>query len=174
MNVRRAVSKAAYQVIGKKMPASRVPWSLGAQPIRSRLARGFIDQVGRDVNIEPGVELSGPGIRLGDRAGLARNAYVQGPAEIGRFSMIGPDVRIYTRAHRFSRTDIPIQEQGDEEPRAVVIGDDVWMGARAMVMPGVRIGNGCVVAAGSVVTKDVPDLSVVAGVPAKVVSTRGE
>lgn len=51
----------------------------------------------------------------------------------------------------------------------VTIGDNSWIGARALILPGVHIGNFCVVAAGSVVTKDVPDYSVVGGVPAKVI-----
>lgn len=53
----------------------------------------------------------------------------------------------------------------------VIIGDNSWIGARSIVLPGVKIGNFCVIAAGSVVNRDVPDYSVVAGVPAKIVKT---
>lgn len=55
----------------------------------------------------------------------------------------------------------------------MTIGNDVWLGRRAMIMPGVNIGNGCVVAAGAVVTKDVPDYCVCGRIPAKVIARRG-
>jgi acetyltransferase-like isoleucine patch superfamily enzyme len=55
------------------------------------------------------------------------------------------------------------------EPAPIKIGDDVWVGSRAIIMPGVTLGNGCVVAAGSIVTKDVPPRTLVAGVPAKII-----
>ena len=54
----------------------------------------------------------------------------------------------------------------------MIIGDDCWIGRRVMIMPGVKIGEGCVIGAGAVVTKDIPPYSVAAGVPAKVVKTR--
>ena len=66
-----------------------------------------------------------------------------------------------------------MREQGFSEALPVVIGDDVWIGRRAMIMPGVKIGNGVVVAAGAVVTKDVPDFAIVGGVPAKILKIRG-
>ena len=68
--------------------------------------------------------------------------------------------------------NIPMMEQGSTEPAPVVIGDDVWIGRRAIIMPGVRIGNGCVIGAGAVVTKDVPPYCVVGGVPAKIIKKR--
>lgn len=154
------------------MPPSHVPWSLGAQRVRNSLARRFLVDVHPTANIEPGVGLHSTDITLGPHAGLAEGCWVQGPVRIGAHSMIGPETRIYTINHAHSRTDVPIQEQGFEAPRPVVIEDDVWMGARCMVMPGVTIGQGSIVAAGSIVTKDVPPYSVVAGVPATVKATR--
>ena len=87
--------------------------------------------------------------------------------------MMGPDVIIYTNAHCHDRIDTPMREQGFSEALPVVIGDDVWIGRRAMIMPWVKIGNGVVVAAGAVVTKDVPDFAIVGGVPAKILKIRG-
>ena len=69
--------------------------------------------------------------------------------------------------HNFEDATQRIDEQG-VGTKPVVIGDDVWIGANAVILPGVTIGRHCVVAAGAVVTKDVPDNSVVAGVPAKI------
>jgi len=81
---------------------------------------------------------------------------------------------IYTSNHRFDRTDIPMIDQGNTEPKAVVIEDDVWIAARAIILPGVRIGKGAVIAAGAVVTKDVPPYTVVGGIPARKIKSRVE
>ena len=87
---------------------------------------------------------------------------------------MGTDVTIITRNHRFDRTDIPMMEQGFEEERPVYIGNDVWIGDRALILPGVHIGDGSIIAAGAVVTKDVPPYSIVAGVPARKIRDRFE
>jgi len=88
--------------------------------------------------------------------------------------MMGPDVMIYTQNHRFDRIDIPMIEQGNTEPKPVVIEDDVWIAARSIILPGVTIGKGAVIAAGAVVTKDVPPYTVVGGVPARKIKLRIE
>ena len=88
--------------------------------------------------------------------------------------MMGTDVTIITRNHRFDRTDIPMMEQGFEEERPVYIGNDVWIGDRALILPGVHVGDGSIIAAGAVVTKDVPPYSIVAGVPARKIRDRFE
>lgn len=87
---------------------------------------------------------------------------------------MGTDVIIITRNHRFDRTDIPMMEQGFEEERPVYIGNDVWIGDRVLILPGVHIGDGSIIAAGAVVTKDVPPYSIVAGVPARKIRDRFE
>ena len=87
---------------------------------------------------------------------------------------MGTDVTIITRNHRFDRTDIPMMEQGFEEERPVYIGNDVWIGDRALILPGVHIGDGSIIAAGAVVTKDVPPYSIAAGVPARKIRDRFE
>ena len=85
---------------------------------------------------------------------------------------MGPDILIYTTNHEFSRTDIPICRQGNENPKPVVIEDDVWIGARVMIMPGVIVRRGCVVGAGTVLTKSFPENSIIAGNPGRVVKKR--
>lgn len=86
--------------------------------------------------------------------------------------MIGPEVMFLARSHRFDRTDIPMSVQGEEEMRLIVIGDDVWIGARALILRGVTVGDGAIVGAGAVVTKDVPSFAIVAGNPAKIIKWR--
>lgn len=88
--------------------------------------------------------------------------------------MMGPDVHIYARSHAFSRTDIPMIEQGNQNDKPVSIGNDVWIAARVIILPGVSIGNGVILAAGAVITKNVPDYAIVAGNPAKIIRYRKE
>ena len=70
------------------------------------------------------------------------------------------------------RTDIPMRGQGSTPARKVTVSSDVWIGARVIILPGVTIGQGAIIAAGAVVTKDVPPFSVVGGVPARVIKFR--
>lgn len=86
--------------------------------------------------------------------------------------MMGPECYIYTRNHAFSRTDIPMREQGMQDFKPVTIGNDVWIGARVTILPGVKIGNGCIIGAGSVVTKDLPNFAIGGGNPARVLKYR--
>ena len=102
---------------------------------------------------------------------------------IGRFSSIGcankiviednvtlaPHVHITDRNHGYEDINTPIWRQPIVCPGPVVIGESTWLGYGVQVMPGVRIGCHCVIGAGSIVTKDIPDYSVAAGVPAKVI-----
>ncbi len=112
------------------------------------------------------------GISIGNNSGLGIRCRVRGPLTIGNDVMMGPDVVILSGGHVFDRTDIPMRLQGGKKSRPTVIGDDVWIGTRAIIMPGVRIGSGVIIGAGAVVTKDVPDYAIVGGVPAKVLRYR--
>ncbi|MFZ2756857.1 MAG: sugar O-acetyltransferase [Atopobiaceae bacterium] len=122
-----------------------------------------------DVDLEPGFHCDcGLNIHVGK--GFVANYNVTvldvAPVEIGDHVMIGPGTLIATVGHPLSA-----KARRDKMCHAerVVIGDDVWVGGNATILPGVTIGDGAVVAAGAVVTRDVPAHSVVAGVPAKVV-----
>lgn len=98
-------------------------------------------------------------------------ADVGGEILIGRDVMVGPNAVLRASNHVTDRVDVTIWSQGQTGGR-IVIGDDVWMGANVVVVPGVTIGSHVVVAAGAVVTRDVPDYAVVAGVPARVIADR--
>ena len=91
-----------------------------------------------------------------------------GPVEIGSHVNLAQGITVTALNHNFSDTSKRIDEQG-VSTNPVTIEDDVWVGANAVILPGVTIGEHCVVAAGAVVTKDVPPHSLVAGVPAKVI-----
>lgn len=171
--MKKAIGLMLYYSIGKRLPESYAPINLGAKRFRSFLGRLIFDEAGKEVNIEKGVYFgSGQGIKIGDYSGIGINARVQGPLTIGKHVMMGPDVIIYTRQHETARTDIPMMEQGDSIERPVVIKDDVWIGARAVILPGVTVGEGSIIGACALVTKDVEPYSVVGGIPAKVLKTR--
>lgn len=175
MNIKKTVCTVVYYFFARHLPASDSPYSLGAKRIRRALCKIIFEVTGEDFNIEHGAFFgSGKDIFIGSRSGLGLNCRVQGPLNIGNNVMMGPDVIIYTGNHRFDRLDVPMIQQGNTEPRAVVIEDDVWIAARAIILPGITVGKGAVVAAGAVVTKDVAPYTVVGGVPARLIKSRNK
>lgn len=117
----------------------------------------------------------GIGITIGDRTGISARAYFagQGGITIGDDVIMGPGVQIFSENHNFSDAVITIKEQGITK-QTVVIGNNCWLGAGTTILAGVTVGDGCVIAAGSVVNKSIPANSIVAGVPAKVIKSRIE
>jgi acetyltransferase-like isoleucine patch superfamily enzyme len=110
------------------------------------------------------------GCRIGSNTIINRGCTLdlRGGLEIGENVSISPEVMILTAGHRMDDPGFPV------ELKRVVISDYVWVGSRAMIMPGVTLGRGSVVAAGAVVTRDVRPLAIVAGVPAREVRERAE
>jgi acetyltransferase-like isoleucine patch superfamily enzyme len=132
--------------------------------------------IGKFAIIRPGNSYGGEigeGLKIGDHSNIGPYSYIgcSGYIEIGNNVMISPRVSIYAENHVFDRTDITIKEQGVQR-QFVKIEDDCWIAANSIILAGVTIGRGSVVAAGSVVTRDVPPYSVVAGVPAGVIKQR--
>lgn len=107
---------------------------------------------------------------IGDHTRIGIHCTVIGPVTIGSHVNLAQGITVTALNHNFEDTGKRIDQQG-VSTIPVVIGDDVWIGANAVVLPGVTIGKHCVVAAGAVVTKDVPDFTVVGGVPAKILKT---
>ena len=105
---------------------------------------------------------------IGDHTRIGLHNTIIGPVEIGNHVNLAQGITVTALNHNFSDTNKRIDEQG-VSTNPVTIEDDVWVGANAVILPGVTIGEHCVVAAGAVVTKDVPPHSLVAGVPAKVI-----
>lgn len=115
----------------------------------------------------------GEGLVIGNRVGISQNCFIaiRGSISIGDYTIIGPNVSIFSENHIFEDVEIPIVDQG-EKRNDVTIGKNVWIGTRATILSGVSIGEGAIIAAGSVVTKDVPAYALVGGVPAKVIRMR--
>lgn len=164
-----------YYLIARHLPTSDSPYSLQAKSIRYFLCRHIFKYCGHAVNIEHGVFFgNGNEIEIGNYSGLGINAKLSGPLKIGHNVMMGPDVMVYTQNHNFDRLDIPMIQQGNTASQPVIIEDDVWIGARAIILPGIRIETGAIIAAGAVVTKDVKSYMIVGGNPAKPIKTRKE
>lgn len=104
---------------------------------------------------------------IGDHTRVGLHNTIIGPVTIGSHVNLAQGITVTALNHNFSDSTLRIDEQG-VSTTPVVIGDDVWIGANAVVLPGVHIGRHVVVAAGAVVTRDVPDGCVVAGVPATI------
>ena len=107
-------------------------------------------------------------ITIGHHTRIGIHNTIIGPVSIGSHVNLAQGIVITALNHQFLDASKRIDQQGITT-RAVVIGDDVWIGANAVVLPGVTVGSHSVVAAGAVVTKDVPPHTVVGGVPAKVI-----
>ncbi len=105
---------------------------------------------------------------IGDHTRIGLHNTIIGPVTIGSYVNLAQGITITALNHNFTDTNKRIDEQG-VSTNPVVIEDDIWIGANAVVLPGVSIGTHSVVAAGAVVTKDVPPHSLVAGVPAKII-----
>jgi len=164
-----------YYAVGTHFPTQPMPgWRFGYW-FRDQLVRHIADTCGRDIKVKHHCYIGkGQGLRIGDRTQLGHNARIDQCVTIGDDVLMGPDVVILTNTHEFENLGIPINRQGKIHVRPVVIGNDVWLGTRVIVMPGVRIGDHAVIGAGSVVTKDVPPRAVVAGNPARLIRYRGE
>ncbi|NLF14960.1 MAG: acyltransferase [Anaerolineaceae bacterium] len=111
----------------------------------------------------------GPVTYVGHRCLMYGHAGIR----IGRDVLLANDVQLICGNHTFAHRDVPIRAQ-PTEGKPIVVEDDVWLGASAIVLGGVTIGRGSVVGAGSVVTRSLPPYSIARGVPAQIVGVRGE
>lgn len=117
----------------------------------------------------------GESLTIGNNVGINHYCFigVRGNIKIGDNVIFGPRVSVFSENHNFDRLEIPIKDQG-ETRKDTFIGNNVWIGAGSIILSGVKIGDGAIIAAGSVVNKDVLSNTIVAGVPAKMIKKRGE
>ena len=132
--------------------------------------------IGKYAIIRPSNIYGGPigeGLTMGNNSNIGPYNYIgcSGKITIGNNVMLAPRVSIYAENHVFDHPEILIRDQGVEK-KEVIIEDDCWIAANSILLAGVTIGKGSVVAAGSVVIENVPAYSVVAGIPAKFIKSR--
>jgi acetyltransferase-like isoleucine patch superfamily enzyme len=115
----------------------------------------------------------GKGITIGNGTGISARAYFsgQGGIVIGTECIFGPEVKIYSENHNYADPNQTIKAQGVNR-KGVIIGDNCWIGGGVSILDGVTIGNGCVIAAGSVVNRSIPENSIAAGIPARIIKNR--
>lgn len=148
--------------------AEAVGW-LPSNRARCLLWRGLGAQIGRRTSIQRNGRFYRPGqVRVGNHCVILRDVLLDGRmgVEIGDNVNISEGVLVFSLHHDISSPEFA------PEGGPVAIGDHVFIGARAIILPGVTIGRGAVVAAGAVVTKDVAPLSIVGGTPARAIGTR--
>ena len=168
---------------------SRLPWNRVALHLelarREAFARGPMHgnvlemlregrlAVGQHAFFEPGVWLTSDSGRISIGSGTFLNLNVMVAAldrvEIGDHCMLANGCLVTDAAHRFDDHERPVPWQGFSSKGPTVIGDNVWLGANVAVTGGVRIGRRCVIGANSVVTSNIPEFSIAAGAPARVV-----
>lgn len=142
--------------------------------LRLWICRPMFGSCGQNVLIEPRAFFhSGRTIKIGDRSSIGERCRLNGDITIGKDVMMGEDVLMITQNHESSRIDIAMNQQGFKNNQPIVISDDVWIGSRVIILPGVNVGRGSIIGAGSVVARDVEEYAVVIGNPAKVVKFRG-
>lgn len=138
---------------------------------RTALLRELLGSAKHGIYIEPPFTCDyGSNVHVGERFYCNFDCVFldTAPIRIGDRVMLGPGVHIYTPCHPLQKDD---RASGREFAKPVNIGNDVWIGGRAVICPGVTIGDGAVIAAGAVVTRDVPPDTVVAGNPARPIRT---
>ncbi|MGC8491055.1 MAG: DapH/DapD/GlmU-related protein [Syntrophobacteraceae bacterium] len=173
MSLKRLLYLALWHLVAGRLPGSNAPAGPVFKWVRFLVCRNLFKECGANVDIERRVRFgSGRNISLGDNSGIGANALLAGTVRIGKNVMMGPDVMMITQGHASMRTDIPMNLQGRDREKPIEIGDDVWLGARAILLPGVIIGCGVIIGAGAVVVDDIPDFAIAVGNPARVVKFR--
>jgi acetyltransferase-like isoleucine patch superfamily enzyme len=163
------VSYEAVQQILFALPRYRLLGVLKACFLRLNGAK-----IGSRCVFYPGVWIApGRSLVLGDDVDLALGAIIttSGSVEIGDRTLIGYRAQIISANHNIPNSHGPIFGSGHDKAK-VTIGSDVWIGANSLILPGVTIGNGAVVAGGSVVSRDVAAYTIVGGIPARFIKLR--
>ncbi len=166
---------AIYYGLGRYIPD--FPNLRFGQKIRANLCNNIFKKCGLNINIERNAYFGlGNTIEIGNNSGIGKNAYISnigggGKVIIGNDVMMAPDVIILTKSHAYNNIKIPMNQQKSYSS-TVIIEDDVWIGIRSIILSGVKIGKGSIIGAGAVVTKDVPQYSIVGGIPAKIINSR--
>ncbi len=171
--LKKAFIMFLYYGVATHLPSSSFPGGAVFQWFRGWLVNQMLKSCGEGLRVARHANIgSGQRVKIGKNCGLAEGLVILGDVEAGDDLMLGPEVVMISYNHEYSDPTVPMRAQGASESRPIKIGDDVWIGMRAMIMPGVTIGSHAIIAGGSIVTKDVPDWAIVGGNPAKVIKYR--
>ena len=169
---RSRLALIAYYLFATRLPDQSFPGGRVSRLIREGLCRRLFAAAGADIDVGSHVFIGdGRYIRIGSRSGLGSGSRVYG-AIIGEDVICGPGVLFLRENHRYGDLSRPIRSQAFTEPTLPVVGDGAWIGERAIILPGRRIGEGAIVGAGAVVTRDVRPYEIVGGNPARPIGHR--
>lgn len=149
---------------------------LRCKAIRYHICKHIFKKIGTNVNIEKGACFgNGNALEIGDNSGIGMNSIIPYNTKIGKNVMIGPNLFILAHNNSFSRTDIPMIEQGKNGfEKVTVIEDDVWIGRNVTFTVGRHVAKGSIVAACTLLCKDFPAYSIIGGNPSKLIKSRLE
>lgn len=168
-NIQKKIWYILYSVTAKKLPKSS--YSKVSMIFRYFFAKKILNKTGKNVNIEKNACFN-PKVSIDDNSGIGISCELYGKVTIGKNVLMGPECVFYTCNHNYCDRNRNIIDQGVSEEKEIIVEDDVWIGRRAIVLPGVKIKKGCVVGAGAVVTKSFPEYSIIGGCPAKIIGKR--
>jgi len=163
-----------YSLFAQHLPGNYTPYGFIHKRIRYFFCKPLFKSFG--VNVDIGNKVTFFNSRectIGSNSGIGAWSSI-GTVKIGDNVMMGTHCLIISQNHRFNNVEIPMCQQGFQEDRPVIIDDDVWIGSRVIILPGVTVQRGSIIGAGAVVTKDVRSYSIVGGNPAKIIGTRCE
>jgi maltose O-acetyltransferase len=172
----RSIAFVVYYCLLRYLP-QYLPNGKELRGIRTIACKYLLKKCGNNVNIKRMAFFgSGKNIEVGDNSDLGLNVHIAGidsggELYIGSNVIMAPEVKILTIGHNYGDITKPIKDQGFYRSK-VIIEDDVWIGTRAIILPGVKIGSGAVIGAGAIVTCDLEPYSVNAGVPCRIIKWR--
>lgn len=175
--VKRSFWYFFYYSLAQHLPASYRYQPLGkfAKMCRAMACKRLFRACGERVNVERGANFyTGWEIEIGDDSSLGIDCMIPYDLKVGKDVMMGPYVIVVGESHQFASRDVPMRLQGYKRYPPVRIEDDVWIGARVTILPGVVIGKGAIIGAGAVVTKDVPPYAICVGNPARILRFRDD
>lgn len=174
IDMKRALCLLAYYGFARYLPDSSFPGGKLATMFRGFLCRQFIAGAGEKIHVRSGAFLAdGRHLYMADRASIGPGCRIYG-ARLGYGVVIGPHCVFFKENRAADDLGKPVGAHGTTPTNIPVVEDLAWVGERALVLQGRRIGRGAIVGAGAVVTRDVPPYAIVGGNPARVIGHRAK
>lgn len=166
----RSLALAFYYSIAYFLPGPPFPLSRVGHFSRRFLSRIIFEKAGKNIIIGRNVNFGkGEYISIGDNSNIGRGSWIANDTVLGENVMTGPDITILSYNHATLNNGIPYNQQGYTSRKKVVVGNNVWIGTKVIILPGVVIGDNCIIGAGAVVTKPMKSNTLIGGNPARII-----